>query len=675
MKNQHLPTYALTMVIIAGIITGCGAQKKKIEQLEAQKVAAQLALSRSEIEEERKVIETVKRDTLTIEDPEGNQVLIMNAVKDEESGEMVAHDVLQAAVITARFRNVAERHGKIDLRFEVIVPQAMQDLKWQLRFYPDMFIMEDSLRLEPVIITGDEYRREQLRGYEQYQKFLNGIITDSTVFIDMRNLEIFIQRNLPELYKFKTDTSYVSDMQFESYYGLNEQQIVNHYTNKFSKRFNEKKKSRRGEMFRKYVKAPIVTEGIRVDSVIRSINGDLVYHYTQTISTRPKLRRVDIVLSGDIWDANQRIYTMDRTEPLTFYISSLSAFVDNTERYMKKTIQRRVAANTACYVDFPVGKADVDPQLGNNTEELSRIKGNIFDLLQNEVFEMDSIVIAASASPEGRRVANEGLSARRAASVADYFDRYIKHYRDSVIRDEKMNSFTVTVGDDGREKVGHNNERSAAIPEIKFTSHSNGENWEMLNLLVDQDTVLTVDDKKSFIRLLEISDVDEREHAMAKEGYYRYIRENLYPRLRTVRFEFCMHRKGMVEEEMETTELDTTYMKGVQLLRDRDYEEALKYLKDYRDYNTAIAYVSLDYNASAMAILKNLEKTAPVNYMLALLYARNEDDQNAVQHYMASCKQDHSYVFRGNLDPEIYILIQRYGLNKQDEEDDLSDLY
>ena len=84
--------------------------------------------------------------------------------------------------------------------------------------------------------------------------------------------------------------------------------------------------------------------------------------------------------------------------------------------------------------------------------------------------------------------------------------------------------------------------------------------------------------------------------------------------------------------------------------------------------------MSLDYNASAMAILQDLPRTPQVNYMLALLYARNEDDQNAVQCYMDACRGDRSYVFRGNLDPEIYVLIQRYGLNKQDD-DDLSDIY
>ena len=35
----------------------------------------------------------------------------------------------------------------------------MQDGKWQLRFYPDMFILGDSLRLDPVIITGRDYRK------------------------------------------------------------------------------------------------------------------------------------------------------------------------------------------------------------------------------------------------------------------------------------------------------------------------------------------------------------------------------------------------------------------------------------------------------------------------------------------------------------------------------------
>ena len=103
-------------------------------------------------------------------------------------------------------------------------------------------------------------------------------------------------------------------------------------------------------------------------------------------------------------------------------------------------------------------------------------------------------------------------------------------------------------------------------------------------------------------------------------------------------------------------------MEGVSALKEREYEKALSLLREYRDYNTAIAYVSLDYNASAMAILEELQKTPQVNYMLALLYARKGDDQNAVQSYLHACHEDRSYVFRGNLDPEVSELIRKYRL-------------
>ena len=76
----------------------------------------------------------------------------------------------------------------------------------------------------------------------------------------------------------------------------------------------------------------------------------------------------------------------------------------------------------------------------------------------------------------------------------------------------------------------------------------------------------------------------------------------------------------------------------------------------------------MDYNASALSILETLEKTAEVNYMLAVIYSRQGKDQKAVQCYLDACKQNASYVHRGNLDPEISALIKQYGLSRQDDE-------
>ncbi len=650
----------LLYAFIAVVLAGCGSSTK-IGEIRSRELAATLALSRGEIEEERRVIAS-KRDTTSITDDSGNTILLMKAVKDDESGEMVATETLDAAVITARFRNVAERHGKVDLRFEIIVPAEMQDSKWQLRFYPDMYILADSLRLESVIITGSDYRKGQLKGYEQYDRFIRSIITDTTRFIDLRNLEIFIERNIPELYRFKRDSSIVSDEQFLSYYGVSEKEAIDHYTNRIAIRRNEHRKAIREKMYRKYVKVPIKKDGIRLDTVIRNLDGDFVYHYTQTVRTRPKLKRVDIVLSGEIYDGDRLIYNMARTSPLSFYISSLSSFVDSREKYLKKVIERRVSANSACYVDFRSGKWDIDMSLGYNSDEMGRIKDNIDQLLENSAFDLDSIVIAASASPEGSSAANDRLSERRAQAVARYFQEYIRHFRDSVRKENA--SFELTVDENGKESM-RKAEPSDIVPEIKFKSRSNGENWTMLTTLVNQDSTLSAKDIKAYNRVLSVKDADARENALRSQPSYRYLREKLYPRLRTVKFDFYLLRKGMLKDTVHTTELDTVYMAGIQALKDREYEKALTRLKDYNDFNTAIAYVSLDYNASAMAVLDKLEKTPQVNYMLAILYARKGDDRRAVKHYVDACRQDESFIFRGNLDPEIYVLIKRYGLESQ----------
>ena len=155
---------------------------------------------------------------------------------------------------------------------------------------------------------------------------------------------------------------------------------------------------------------------------------------------------------------------------------------------------------------------------------------------------------------------------------------------------------------------------------------------------------------------------------MRGKDFYRHLADSLYPRLRVVDFAFHLHRKGMVKDTVHTTELDTAYMRGVQLLRDMDYNEAVKVLGPYRDFNAALAYVACDRNASALDILTRLEKTAPVNYLLAIVRARQGDERAAVEHYLRSCAQDPSFVHRGNLDPEISALIRLYGLNQQDEE-------
>lgn len=657
MKKIIRPLYILSLVVLSFILYSCSAQKKLASLRKGEAPSAQLSLGKQESFVPEIKNKNVSRDTLKFKDDDGTEIIIMKAVKDEETGEMVAADVLDAAMVTARFRNIAERKGKVDLAFQVIVPASMRDSRWQLRFYPDMYVLEDSIRLEPVIITGAGYRKAQLKGYEQYDRFLSRIIEDSTAFINVRQLEIFLKRNIPALYAFKTDSTYVSEEEFLSAYGVSEQQAIEHYTNTLAKNMNERRKARKDKMYARYVKSPIVTEGVRLDTVMVTNEGDFIYNYVQTINTRPKLRRADIVLSGEIYEQDVKLYDVPRSEPLTFYISSIAAFVDNTERYLTKVVERRASANTECRIDFEVGKADVRPELGENAVVIRRIEATLASLLENEIFDLDSIVVSATASPEGSYEFNGKLAQRRSESVSRYFESYMRHFADSLVEAAGVSM----------DLEGTFMEQTRKVDLIRLTPRCIPENWEDLYALVEDDVVMNVDQKDLFFKRFKTKDPDARESRMRSDDYYKYMREALYPQLRTVTFNFYLHRKGMVKDTVHTTVLDSTYMRGVQALRDMDYEAALALLRPYEDFNTAVAYMGMDRNKNAMKILSKMEKTAEINYLMAILHSREGELDKAVECYVRSCKQNPSYVYRGNLDPEISVLIKMYGLNQEEE--------
>ena len=651
------------MGVLAAVIAltySCSTQRK-LAAIKSGDPAASLVLGKDVYVPEVKEVKTM-RDTLRIKDDEGRELIIMKAILDEDSGEMVATETLEAARVTARFRNIAERHDKVDLAFQIIVPAAMQDSKWQLRFYPDMYILGDVERLEPVIITGNSYRKAQLRGYQQYERFLSRIVSDTSRFINVKALEIFIKRNIPMLYAFKNDSTFVSDEQFHTMYGVSEQEAIEHYTNKIARNLNERRKQKLDEMYMKYVRVPIVTEGIRLDTVMVSRRGDFIYNYTQTIATRPRLRKVDIVLSGDIYESDKRLYEIPESEPLTFYISSVSGLADQTEHYVTKVIERHADANTTSHIDFRQGKSNIELELGNNRRELGRIRRTLAALLANDTYLLDSIIVTAFASPEGRESFNLKLSRSRSEAISRYLDEQIVVLQDSL---DRQKGFSI---DEAGRRVRQDRVR------IPFLSRYRGENWDRLDILVEDDTYLTEGDKSRYELLRRVPDLDGREALLGRERFYPYLRDELYPKLRTVAFDFHLHRKDMVKDTIHTTVLDSTYMRGVNALVNMDYDGALALLRPYEDFNTAIAYMGLDRNNSAMEILSKLKPTAPVNYLMAILYSRMGNEQEAVSRYLQSCSQDPSYVHRGNLDPEISQLIKAYRLNGYDDTDTSPDI-
>ena len=636
-------------VTLAMLVVSC-ATSRKVRKLTEEKITFDMAMSGEE-ELPEAIGEEEDKDTISVVDSPEDEMFIMNAIKDE-NGEMVATDVIKPAKVTARFKNVAERNGKVDIAFDITIFREMLDSRWQIRIRPSLKIQDKVTALDSILITGSDYRNAQMRGYEQYQRFLDSITADSSKFVNTEQLERFLARNLPEIYRFKSDSSYVTDEEFTSFYGITEQEALEHYTNKLRIRRNARKISRKKKMYQKYVKMPIVTDGLKLDTVMTDSENNLVYRYLQTINTHPGLKKAEVTLSGAIYEQNIRIYDMPPVAPLTFYISSLTSFVDHSEHYLTEIVYRKAEVNTACYIDFDSGRHLIDTSLGHNADELRRIEKNLKEIVDNSKYDLDSIIVTASCSPEGSYRFNRELSQKRANSISRYFGEKIQSLRDSVTREKGI----------VLDLDGHLIQQEA-VPEVALLYKNIPENWEALDRLVSTDENLTSGQKDAYFKTAKTRDLDRREAQLKKLPFYLHLRQKLYPRVRTVLFNFYIHRKNMIKDTVHTTVLDTTYLEGVKALTDRDYESAIRILRPYADFNTALAYCALDYNQSALSILERLKPDNKVKYMLAIVYSRIGEEKKAVQIYKEVCAADHSYVNRGNLDPEISFLIKKHGLN------------
>ena len=112
--------------------------------------------------------------------------------------------------------------------------------------------------------------------------------------------------------------------------------------------------------------------------------------------------------------------------------------------------------------------------------------------------------------------------------------------------------------------------------------------------------------------------------------------------------------------------LDSSYMAGVEAIRNLDYKKAVSLLYGYSDCNSALACLSAGYEESALKILSEIDRrTAKVNYLTALALARLDMKQEAIEYYARSVAQDPAMKFRANLDPELSPLLKAFGGNHE----------
>lgn len=611
----------LILLVLVGIIS-CSPYKR-IQKIRSGSVGMSLSVpSEPPVEED----DGNEIDIDSIRSTLSDEPIIMNAIRDTETGEMVATDVINASRVTARFRHVAERAGYVSISFDVNVPSALSASEWQLKILPFMALQQDTVSLEALYITGERYRAEQLRGYQRYRAFLASIITDTTDFIRVGQLEIFLERHYPETFAMKRDSSIIPAPQAENLFGVTQREALIHYTRHLKWKFNERRKGRVGKMYERFVKDPIVTEGIRLDTVLTSVDGDFIYRYVHTFRSRPGLKKVTVSLDGKLYAKGECIHEFPFPEELTFYISSLATLVDDRPKYRMFVLERNVYDNTKAFIDFRQGSSEIDTMLGDNGSELRRVMKCIDDVVARDDLELDSLVIVASCSPEGSFSLNRRLSAARSESVRKYMGEYVpEEWKDSL--------------------------KASVLPE----------NWEQLEKLVANDTLMSEQARSRILEMIGgMGDPDRVERKMSAMPEYRYLREKIYPKLRSVRFDFHMHRTGMIKDTVHTTELDTVYMSGIDALKALDYKKAVSVLRPYDDYNAALAFMSADYNHSALDVLGRLDDADPkVCYLKAMVLSRLGLHDEALKYFDLCLAYDPYMRHRANLDPEMHMLVKK----------------
>ena len=375
--------------------------------------------------------------------------------------------------------------------------------------------------------------------------------------------------------------------------------------------------------FNRFVKFPY-PEDVRLDSLVEG-RSTVTYYYSQAVKTDETSKKMLITLQGQVLAVDDSAYRLPPSDTLSYVVSSMLSFVDTVPRYRIKVIDKFVTVEDRNYIQFFVGDTRVVDTLGDNRRQLDKISGLMRQIVEQQEFYVDTITLTAASSPEGAYTFNARLSQGRAAALKRYL---VRRYGKSI----------------------------DTILTVRWVA----EDWQELTNRIRTDR--EIGNRDAILELIAWEkNPDRREQAIRQQfpKEYAYIRSVIYPQLRAVNFRYNLRRKGMVKDTIHTTELDTAYARGVELLRKRKYAKALYILNDYNDRNTVVAHLSLDHNERAMELLATMPKDAVTEYLRAIACSRLGRKAEGREHFLEACRLDGRMEYRGNLDPEIAELLKQ----------------
>lgn len=380
--------------------------------------------------------------------------------------------------------------------------------------------------------------------------------------------------------------------------------------------------ARREAAFNRFVKFPY-PQDVRLDSLVEGRH-TMTYYYSQEVKTDETSKKLLITLQGQVLAVDDSAYRLPSADTLSYIVSSMLSFVDTMPRYRIRVIDKYVTVSDRNYIQFFVGDTRVVDTLGDNRRQLDKITGLMRQVVEQEEFYVDTITLTAASSPEGGYTFNDRLSQGRAQVLKQYL---VKRYGRGI--------------------------------DTMLTVKWIAEDWPELTQRIRTDK--GIENREAILELIAgVKNPDQREQTI-RERFpkdYAYIKSMIYPQLRAVSFRYNLRRRGMIKDTIHTTELDTAYARGVELLQKRKYARALYILNDYNDRNTVVAHLSLDHNERALELLATMPKDAVVEYLRAIACSRLGRKAEGREHFLEACRLDPHMEYRANLDPEIAELLK-----------------
>lgn len=649
------------------------------------------------------------------------------ANKKVSSGKINEVQHLNEVVVTTKSRFAPEHNGKVNVDFVLKVPKEMLSSKWRVTLMPKLLHNDSIVELGKIVLNGADFLSVKENDSIKYTNYVNSIIDkskyDSAFLLKKAVSEQILkyQTNIYNRYKedWKTHKDFLDKSNFykqeqekldieektfkEQKYAkymqkINEEKMNRYLTNRdttnvyysfmdqykkevfkkkeeldkkrnkliekqltyrttdFSPQYtpnknfrqqdsiniakynydlkkiveNEAKEEKKEEVKKKLIKFKD-EEYVRLDTLISS-NSNFVYYYKQVYPVTPRLKKIRIYVDAMVEAIDQSSYHSPGVDTLSYFIASIAQLADTTLKYKVSDINRVAYNKVTMFLKYPQNKNSVlNINYEDNKDQMLNATMFIDAVKTNKVYKVDSVQIEVTRSLEGKYEDNANIAISQSNAVKNFLQN---QYKDTDFAN-------------------------------RFMAVSRGEDWNMLvKEIKSNDKIVNKDAILDLLANAKNPDNCKEEIKRKYKSDYAIIQNTIYPYMNKTDITFHVHRTDMTEDkEVRKEYKGKNYEEGLRLLQEREYREALKYLAEFGDYNTALCLVCLGYNGPAYELLGKLPKSAQTYYLKAIVANRLDRKDEAVQCLKESFKLDPTKRYRIGLDTEVHDLVTKNNID------------